>query len=57
MDDIDAMLVVAAVVLGAGEAPVRQHDSVLSGDLYFEEKMATENIHRYLVLAGMNRKP
>ena len=54
MDNIDAMVASAAVALGEGEAPVRQHDSLLSRNMHFDEIMATENVFRYVVLARIN---
>ena len=57
MPDID-ILVLVAVVLAAVNAfrPNRivQHNSLLTGDLYFKEIMATQNVNWFSQVACMN---
>ena len=57
MPDID-ILVLVAVVLAAVNAfrgnRIVQHNSLLTGDLYFKEIMATQNVNRFSQVARMD---
>ena len=57
--NLNVLLIVALVLLGAYNArrqPVAQHDSILTGDLYYQEIMATINVSRFLQIARMDKQ-
>ena len=57
LPDDDVLAVVALMLpslLGKRKDPVPQHTSVLTGKLYYEELMNTENEHRFRDVARMN---
>ena len=47
MPDIDLLILVAVVLAAFRRDRVVQHNSVLTGDLYFKEIMATANVNRF----------
>lgn len=57
--DINALVLIAIVLFGVlhgRRQPVPQHNSVLTGDLYYKEIMATVNANRYLQVARMDKE-
>ena len=57
--DVDVLILIALVLVGAYQARrrrIRQHDSVLTGDLYFREIMNTENVHSFSETARMSKE-
>jgi hypothetical protein len=57
--DGNVLILVALVLLGANEArrhPVQQHNSALTGDLYYREIIATENVNRFRQVARMDKE-
>ena len=59
-DGMIDVAVLVALVMGAANAnrlqPVIQHNSELTGDKYFREIMATENVHRFREVARMDKE-
>jgi hypothetical protein len=35
--------------------PISQHDSLLTGDMYYDELMNTDNPSRFLIVSRMNK--
>ena len=57
--NLNVMLLAALVLLGDYNArcqPVAQHNSLLTGDLYYKEIMATINVNRFLQVARMDKE-
>ena len=57
--NLNVMLLIALVLAGmyrARRQPRPQHNSVLTGDLYFREIMATENVNRFREVARMDKE-
>jgi hypothetical protein len=57
--DINVLVLIAIVLFGVlhgRRKPVPQHNSVLTGDLYYKEIMATVNANRYLQVARMDKE-
>ena len=59
-DGMIDVAVLVALVMGAANAnrlqPVIQHNSELTGDKYFREIVATENVHRFREVARMDKE-
>ena len=56
--DLNFLVLIALVLLGlhyGRRQPIPQHNSVLTGDLYFREIMATVSVNRFLQVAGMDK--
>ena len=57
--DLNVLVLIALVLLGVHygrRQPVPQHNSVLTGDLYYREIMATVNVNRFLQVAKMDKE-
>lgn len=57
--EIDVLLLIALVLLGVYQArrqPIPQHNSVLTGDLYYRELMNSVNVNRFLQVARMDKE-
>ena len=54
MADIDLLILVAVVLAAFRRDRVVQHNSVLTGDLYYKEIMATANVNRFSQVARMD---
>ena len=56
--DLNFLVLIALVILGlhyGRRQPIPQHNSVLTGDLYFREIMATVSVNRFLQVARMDK--
>ena len=57
--NLNVMLLIALVLAGmyrARRQPRPQHNSVLTGDLYYRKIMATENVNRFREVARMDKE-
>jgi hypothetical protein len=56
--DFDVITLVATVLAASSavdEGPVSQHDSILTGQLYFAELLVTRNTNRFINVARMDK--
>ena len=56
---INVLLLIALVLLGVYQArrqPIPQHNSILTGDLYYKELMNSVNVNRFLQVARMDKE-
>lgn len=54
----NVLVLIALVIVGVYQArrrPIRQHDSILTGDLYFKEIMNNQNARRFSEVARMDK--
>jgi hypothetical protein len=55
----DVMTLAAMTLVASGilipDGPVPQHDSILTGQIYYNELMTTRNTHRFSNVARMDR--
>ena len=57
--DFNVLVLIALVLVGVHygrRRPIPQHNSLLTGDLYFREIMATVNVNRFLQVARMDNE-
>ena len=57
--DLNVLVLIALVLVGVHycrRMPIPQHNSLLTGDLYFREIMATVNVNRFLQVARMDNE-
>ena len=57
--DLNVLVLIALVLLGVHygrRQPVPQHNSILTGDLYYREIMATVNVNRFLQVSRMDKE-
>ena len=56
--DLNVLVLIALVLLGVHHGrrqPVPQHNSILTGDLYYLDIMATVNVNRFLQVSRMDK--
>ena len=57
--ELNVLILVALVLIGANEArrySIDQHNLALTGDLYYKEIIATENVNRFRQVARMDKE-
>lgn len=55
IDLVALVAAVAVIVHEAHPAPVIQHDSLITGNLYYQEVMETRNVHRFSNVVRMDK--
>lgn len=53
--EISAVLAIVSCIIGARERPVLKHVSILTGDLYYEEIINSDNGHRFREVTRMDK--
>ena len=57
--DLNVLVLIALVLLGVHHGrrqPVPQHNSILTGDLYYLDIMTTVNVNRFLQVSRMDKE-